>query len=99
MSPVDPGVEARVTGWALSPAGRRAFRTDGTSPDLRVGGEDRDKRGSPDAGRAHQGGAARLSVQLRGLKRTMAEPQPTPWSQTFWMPGMSGAMSFWKTIS
>jgi hypothetical protein len=42
---------------------------------------------------------AGLLVQPVGLNWTMAEPQPTPWTQTFWTPGMSGAMSFWETIS
>ena len=32
------------------------------------------------------------------LKFTIAEPQPTPWIQTFWTPAMSGAMSSAETI-
>src|SRR4051812_15038152 len=38
------------------------------------------------------------SVSDCPLKWTVAEPQPTPWIQTFWTPEMSGAMSFWETI-
>ncbi len=44
--------------------------------------------------RVHMAARFGVWVQVAALKFTFPVAQPTPWIQTFWTPGMSGAMSF-----